>query len=148
MYHSITFINPNDQSDRRNSYDDWHLVPKSRLLFNPPSVKTKYIDIPGADSHIDLTDVLTNGPVYNNREGSFDFYVLNDYGDWAERYSNIMNYLHGRRLRAILEDDPNNYYIGRFSVETWGSETSWSTITISYNVDPYKRNVTWNTTSL
>ena len=141
MYHSINL-------GSKNSWDDWHLVPKSRLLFAPPAVKTKYVDLPGANGSIDLTDTLTGSPAYENRQGTFEFYVINGYGNWAERYSEIMSYLHGRRMRAVLEDDPDYYYIGRFSVDGWGSEETWSTITISYNVEPYKYSVSSSTPSL
>lgn len=145
MYHSITFYQGIDHgsfTNGRNSYSNWHLVSKSRLLFNPPKVKTKYIDIPGANGHIDMTDVLGGTPYYENREGSFEFYVLNDYpsghSSWVTRYADIMNFLHGMPCKAILDDDPGYYYKGRFSVDSWGSDSSWSTITISYSVDPYK----------
>lgn len=151
MYHSITFYEFNSYgtiTSTRNSYDNWHLVSKSRLLFNPPKVKTKYIDIPGADGVIDLTTSLRSTPAYENREGTFEFYVLNGYGNWASRYSEIMNFLHGKLLKAALEDDPGFYYQGRFAVDAWGSESSWSTITISYNVSPYKQNISGQNLSL
>ena len=71
MYHSITFIN--SQNKEKNTWDDWYLIPSSRPVFNPPSVKTQYIDIPGANGQIDLTESLTGYPVYKNREGSWNF---------------------------------------------------------------------------
>ena len=134
MYHSITFGD-------KNTWDDWHLVPASRPVFNPPAVKTRYVDIPGADGSIDLTDALTGYPVYENREGTVEFIVVNDYGQWQDRYSEIMGYLHGRSMRAILEDDPGYYYEGRFAVDEWASEENWSRITIAYNLAPYKHSV-------
>ena len=142
MYHSISFGSYIwDISSWKNTWDDWHLVPKSRLLFVPPPVKTHYVDIPGANGILDLTDSLTGSPVYGNREGSFEFIVVNGYGDWAERYREILEYLHGKKHLAILEDEPSYYYEGRFTVEDWGSEESWSTITISYSVAPQARSV-------
>lgn len=134
MYHSITFGN-------KNTYDDWHLVPSSRPLFAPPPVKTNYLDIPGSNGQLDLTDVLNGHPVYGNRTGSIEFIVLNGYGEWQNRYSEICNYLHGKKMIAILEDDPAWYYEGRFSVNQWASEKDWSRITIDYDVYPYKREI-------
>ena len=103
MYHSITIGD-------KNTWDDWHLIPASRPLFNPPPVKTNYIDIPARDGNMDLTEVLTGKPVYNNRTGSWTFYVENGFKDWTVLYSEIMVYLHGREFRAVLEDDPGYYY--------------------------------------
>jgi hypothetical protein len=152
MYHSITFGD-------KNTWDDWHLVPSSRPVFNPPSVKTKIIDIPGGDGVIDLTESLTGYPVYNNREGSFEFIVVNDnyepvdeHREWYNVYSDIMDYLHGQEITAKLEDDKNYYYKGRFAVNNWKSDKYHSLITIDYSVEPYKWLVTeenwiWNTFS-
>lgn len=131
MYHSITFGD-------KNTWEDWHLVPSSRPLFNPPSVKTKIIDIPGGNGSLDLSDSLTKYPLYNNREGDIEFIVMNDYWEWYEAYSTIMNYLHGKTMIAILEDEPDYYYVGRFSVNSWKSQKDYSRITISYSVKPFK----------
>ena len=104
----------------------------------PPEVKTNYVDIPGADGHIDLSEALSGEPLYKNRSGSTTFYVMNGYKPWEHIYSEIMNYLHGQKMQVYLEDDPFYYYEGRFSVNTWRSEKSRSEIVIDYNIAPYK----------
>ena len=136
MYHSITFGD-------KNTYDDWHLMPSSRPVFNPPEVKMKTIDLPGANGVLDMSEALTGYPLFNNRKGSFEFYVLNDYwNSWKDAYSSISNYIHGRQMKAILDDDKTYYYFGRFAVNEWKSEEGHSKIVIDYNVDPYKYLVT------
>lgn len=132
MYHSITFGD-------KNTWDDWHLIPTSRPLFNPPDVKTQYVDIPGSYGSLDLTEILTGYPLYENREGSNEFYVMNGYWSWSTAYSTIMNYLHGKTMRAVLEDDKDFYYEGRFAVNEWKSNENWSTIVIDYSVYPFKK---------
>ena len=134
MYHSITIGD-------KNTWDDWHLIPTSRPLFNPPSVKTTLVSIPGGDGSLDLTEALAGRPTYENRTGSWTFAVENGFRDWAELYSEVMAYLHGKELIAILEDDPNYYYKGRFAVNGWKSNKDYSEITIDYNVGPYKKSV-------
>lgn len=135
LYHSITIGN---DSVSKNTWNDWHLIPESRPLFNPPSVKFNYVDIPGADGSLDLTTVMTGKPLYENRTGSWTFIAENGYREWQKLYSDISVYLHGRKFRATLEDDPEFYYEGRFSVNQWRSDPYWSKIVIDYNVDPYK----------
>ena len=141
MYHSVTFGD-------KNTWDDWHLVPTSRPVFSPPAQKVKTLDIPGGDSVIDLSTALTGYPVFQNRTGSFEFIIPNGFEPWEagtiekmhwnEVYSDIMDYLHGQTLRAVLEDDPEYFYEGRFTVKDWKSQKDWSRITISYDVGPYK----------
>ena len=133
-YHSITI-------GEKNTWDDWHLVPTSRPLVNPPEVKTNYIELPGGDGMLDLTTALTGRPTYGNRTGSWEFLVMNGYQAWHTLYSEIMIYLHGKELRAVLDDDPNYFYLGRFSVNSWKSSKDWSSITIDYNVGPYKKSI-------
>ena len=67
MYHSITF-------GSKNTWEDWHLVPTSRPLFLPPKQKKSITDIPGGDGVLDMSEALTGYPVFNNREGSFEFH--------------------------------------------------------------------------
>ena len=131
MYHSITFGD-------KNTWDDWKLVPASRPVFNPPSLKKRTVDIPGADGFLDLSEALTGYPVYENREGSFDFYVMNGFKEWYQAFSDISDYLHGQSMHAILEDDREFYYDGRFTVNEWRSEKDYSRIVIDYSVNPYK----------
>ena len=134
MYHSITF-------GTKNTWDDWHLIPTSRPLFNPPSVKTNLIEIPGGDGALDLTTALAGRPLYKNRTGSLEFYVDNDFRDWTVLYSEIMVYLHGQKMRAVLEDDPSYYYEGRFAVNAWKSNKERSSLVIDYDVNPYKKEI-------
>ena len=37
-----------------------------------------------------------------------------------------------------LDDDPEFYYEGRFTVNQWQSGASFSTIVIDYNLQPFK----------
>lgn len=134
MYHSITI-------GEKNTWGDWHLIPTTRPLFNPPEVKTYVADIPGGDGVLDLTTALAGRPTYGNRKGSWTFIVQNGFRDWTALYSEIMAYLHGKTHRAILEDDPAYYYEGRFSVNAWQSGKDWSQIVIDYDVCPYKKTV-------
>lgn len=131
MIQSITFGD-------KNTWDDWKILPTERPVFAPPKLKTTYIDIPGGNGALDLSESLTGYPIYENRTGTFKFRVMNDYVEWHERYTEIMEYLHGRLMNAVLADDPNYFYRGRFTVDGWASGNTWSEITIGYTVEPYK----------
>ena len=132
QYHSINI-------GEKNTWDDWHLVPTSRPLVAAPQVKTSFIDLPGADGSLDMTNVLAGRPTYQRRSGSWEFLVMNDYSDWTVLYSEIMVYLQGKEFDVILDDDPGYYYTGRLAVNQWRSDPNWSKIIINYNLDPYKR---------
>lgn len=154
MYHSITFLRVENlepgTTGIRNTYDYWGLVPSSRPTVAMPVQKTNYLSIPGRNGDIDLSETLTNMPIYENRQGSFEFYVLNDYPlvideenpprfkTWADKYSDLANYFNGETL-FFLEDDPAWRYYGRTSFNSWKSEKDHSIVTIDYNLEPFKR---------
>ena len=141
-FHSITI-------GEKNTWDDWHLVPSSRPLINPPEVKTSYVELIGGDGFLDLTTSLTPKPTYENRTGSWEFFVINPgqlpsdtpFTDWTVLYSQIMAYLHGKKHTIILDDEPDYYYSGRLFVDSWRSSPGNSIITINYNVAPFKKKI-------
>lgn len=125
----------------KHTYNDWGLIPKSRPVISPPVPKTLYVDIPGADGLLDLTNALSDDVKYENRTITFEFNVLDARNRWSNIYSAILDYLHGQSMKIILDEDPTYYYMGRVQVNEWKSDKRTSTITIEANVEPYKMNV-------
>lgn len=139
MYHSLIFEEYGvNKPKSRNTWNHWHLIPSSRPCVAQAAATYKYVDIPGMDGQMDLTDYLIGRPTYSDRSGSFEFYVINDYGKWTERRTELTNFLNGRVMKLVLEDDPNYYYIGRFYMKEWRPGTDYSTVSIEYHVKPYK----------
>jgi len=124
--------------NERNTWDDWFLVPTERPSVNNPDYKSNYIDVPGANSSLDFTESLTNYPLYSNRTGSWTFRTTPGYYPWDVLYQRVSNYLHGRKLRVILEDDAYYYYVGRLKVNEFKSNEHASEIVIDYDLEPYK----------
>lgn len=156
MYHSITFTNASEDDlntggftetstglllNGVNTWDEWHLIPSSRPTIAMPGVSEKYIEIPGRDGSIDLSDWLAGRPIYGDRQGSLEFYHQNGYEDWETVRRAMAHYFHGRTLKMILEDDPGYYYEGRFKLNEWKSEASHSKVVIDYRLKPYKWHV-------
>ena len=140
MLHSVTF-------GEKNTWDDWGLVPVKQPVFAPPVPKTKYLPINGADGEIDVSTAITGYPVFENRKGSLSFLAPQGHAAWLSTYTEIMAYLHGKKLQAILEDDPAWYYEGRFACKQMAMDEQHGTITIDYVVDPYKWALTTTTDS-
>ena len=124
-----------------NTWTDWHLIPSSRPVIAHPTIVTKFIEIPGMDGMLDLTDYLTGRPNYGQRQGSLSFEVDNDHESWEALRERIVALLHGKRLKMLLTDDPDYYYDGRYTVGNWESGADHSRISISYQLEPYKFHV-------
>lgn len=140
-----------DGTNPIDTFQDLKIIPDSRPLVSPPSVKTEYVDIPGADGSLDYTEALS-GLKFNDREGSWTFYVLNEnftianpYMRWNDLYAYILKHIHGRRKRVMLESDPMYYYIGRIFVDQWNSQKDYSKLVLKYRLEPWRHPI--NTTA-
>lgn len=121
--------------DSIHSYENLNLV-LSGISIPPAAVKTTFVDIPGADGSIDLTEAL--GEVrYKDRECAFTFTVF-PYEDFEEKKKQISNLLNGKRCKIKLDKDPGYYWIGRCSVKDYASNKNLHQITVGAKVLPYK----------
>ena len=123
----------------KHSFRDWGLLLKTRPEISPPAPKLKLIQVPGSNKVIDLTESLTGQVHYEPRTISFEFVVMADREQWPSLYSEILTYLHGKRIRIIMDDDPNFYYTGRVSVEGFEAEKKTAILTMAAEVEPYKK---------
>lgn len=122
-----------------NSFSDWHLVPDGRQVISSPEIKTMVVDIPGAEGTVDLSEAITKYPLYKNRTGSLKFHVLETNRSWISLYEEILATLHGKQTTLTLEEDPNWYYKGRFTVSwTSNNDGTLPNIEIGYTLDPFK----------
>lgn len=121
----------------RHTYKDWNLILISTDI-GFPDPKTETIDIPGADGELDFSEVLTGDISYNNRTISIQLEMVDKFENWRNKISEISNYLHGKKLKIIFDEDPSFYYFGRLFVNDFKSNKSTGTITIEANVEPYK----------
>lgn len=116
----------------------WHLVPASRPTVKMPELKVNQFDNPGGDGIFDMTESITGFPLFGQRKGSWEFYVLNGWDAWNYVHDSIVNALHGRNVQVILNDDQEWYYNGRLTINEWKSDEARSSIVIDYDFDPYK----------
>lgn len=140
MYYSITFTNSSNV--KRNTWEDWRLIPTSPPVIEPPEPFTNYVDIPGrSEGPIDMSEVLTNRPTYKNSEGSWDFIMDDDNYPRPVLYQMLKNFLHGRQMVIELEEDPLHYYIGRLTLSAPQIGKSNSGFSIQYSIRPVRYNV-------
>ena len=127
--------------DNKHTYRDWGLLEKSRPIVSPPKPKLKLISVPGSDDVIDLTEHLTGKVHYEPRTISFEFVTIAERERWPQLYSEILNAIHGKRIRIVMDEDPNYYYIGRVNVDGFEPEpkTKTAILTMTAEVEPYKR---------
>ena len=119
-----------------HSYRDLKLILIEKEI-GAPHVKTKLIEIEGADGSIDLTDFFGE-PKYGDVTHKFTFSSIVPWNDLLSQYSEVKNALHGKKLRIILDDDPSYYYVGRCHVSSFTNEKNIGTISVDCECEPYK----------
>ena len=106
-----------------------------------PGVKSKKLDIEGADSFLDLTDFFGE-PKYEDVTHRFQFSTIVPYAEFMTLYSKIKNAIHGKKMRVILDDDPLFYWMGRCYVSGFTNEKSIGQISVECDCEPYKYKLT------
>lgn len=124
----------------KHTWKDWGLKLLT-MVIPMPEPKTNYVDIPGADGTADLTGIL-GGVRFADREGiEFSFDVGVNYLEWHELTSQIAGYLHGQKMKIIIDSDPNYYYYGRLNLDSQKSDAVLGHLIISGTFEPYKNEI-------
>lgn len=121
--------------DNTHSYDDLNLI-LSKVDIPPAQPKTNYIDIPGGDGSVDLTEAL--GEVkFEDRACTFTF-TANPQDNFEEKKTEVSNLLNGKRCKIKLDKDPDYYWEGRCSINEYASDRNLHQIVVGAVVAPYK----------
>lgn len=122
-----------------HSFRNYKLLPTSAPVITPPEVKTYYVEVPGADGSLDLTEVLTGYPTYGDRKGKFNYQFYAKKSEWYNVYNDIVHDLNGVQADVILDEDAQYYYKGRLSVgePTFGKYKATIQITGTFKSEKY-----------
>ena len=124
----------------KHSFRDFGLVMTEKEI-GAPEAQTKYVEVPGRNGAIDMTEVLTGNVRYKDRQIKCKFYTDRKAKDWSAFISEIQNAFQGQFCKLIFDDDAAFYWIGRVSVELEISGRL-AYIDLTATVDPYKYNIT------
>ena len=108
----------------------------------PASPKTTYVEIPGADGSVDLTEA--HGEVkYSDRTGAKFTFYMNPAGDlsefaWEEKKKQISNLLNGLRCNITVDKDPDYYWQGRCTVNEHSCNKKLRKFVVGARLAPYK----------
>lgn len=119
-----------------HSYNDLKLILESKEI-GSPEVKENKVDIPGADSSLDLTDFFGE-PKYEDVTHKFNFSTIVPQAQFLSLFSTVKNALHGKKMRIILDDDPLFFYLGRIKVLPFTNEKNIGKISVECDCEPYK----------
>ena len=130
-------------------YDDLKMILARREIGLPePQVYT--VEIPGRNGILDLTDALFDGCKFNNRELALTFVTLSSLtgNEWTDFLSEITEILHGQKLQIIFDEDPDYYYLGRCSINSFETNCYRHEVEVACDCAPYKYKLSETTVEL
>lgn len=110
------------------------------LDFPEPDQETNMVQVPGrTKGPLDLSAILTEGePFYGSRSLSITLECSEgDRAARAERISDMVNRLHGRRVDIVLPDYPGRYATGRVSVKQSYNDPAHAAVEVSGTCEPW-----------
>lgn len=119
-----------------DTYKDFSLILNKKKI-GTPKVKSKTIKIEGADSELDYTEFFGE-PKYDNRTIKAEFQLNTTPSEYLNVYSEVTNALNGQKVRIVLPDDPNFYYVGRLTVSDLETKGVQAFIDVTCDCEPYK----------
>ncbi len=104
-----------------------------------PEPRINEIEVLGLSGTVDMSEI-TGELYYENRKNiEFLFSVMDEgYEVWARIYSKISMWVHGKKVKVILDNDKGHYYVCRLEVDSKKSDEVLSKIVISGTAEPFK----------
>ena len=139
--------------DGTDTLDAYGMMLCDDLRIASPEPRLTYIEIPGADGALDLSDALTGGVSYQMREITFSLFAAHDIiagtrtpateAHFSEIRRRMYLDLHGKKVKLWTPDDPDHYYLGRIRL---GEKAGYNSgmLEVSMEAQPwhYKNSVT------
>ena len=124
--------------DGVHSYEEWGLKLKS-VSIGLPEEKQVFVDVPGMNGQLDLTEAQNGGSVYGMRTLEFVFDAKDcNYMNWTWLASKVARSIHGGKKKIVLDVDPEYFYVGRCSIDTKKTDEVFAEITVTCKCDPFK----------
>ncbi len=125
-----------------HSYDDWGLYITNTDYIGEPKQYTRYIEIPGRNGLLDLSETISGRQIYTSREIKLNLAGIRDKTDWDGVISSFRNDINGKVCRLIFDNDASYYWRGRIEIKDFNSALNLGKFTINVpNADPYKYSI-------
>ncbi|RZT00898.1 hypothetical protein [Cuneatibacter caecimuris] len=109
-----------------------------RITIQPAQVKKNYINVPGADGRLDLTEAL-GVRVYDVRDINITIKrKIPKMTRWLELYCELLQAFDGKIVDIVLDADPEFLYRGRVTKVTPEKDGKIRGVTLGITADPYK----------
>ena len=126
-------------SSTYHSFADFGLAIGNTNYIGEPEYDAYYVDVPGRDGFLDLSETIAGRVIYRSRKISIEFGGMGTCNGWDATISNMRNLFHGRTVQLIFDNDPNWYWTGRAEINEFDRFRNMGTFKFEIpQADPYK----------
>ncbi len=121
----------------KHTYTDFGLRMLS-MHIPMPKTKVNTVDLPFASGSVDLTEAGGVIP-YCDRDGlSFEFIFMGDLMHWPVVTHDLAQFIHGKKLLMIPDNDLEHYYVVRLELDSQKSNKHSNKVVLSGTAEPFK----------
>lgn len=125
-----------------HSYDDWGLYVTNTDCIGEPKQYTNYIEIPGRNGKIDLSEAISGRQIYTSREIKINLAGTRYRINWDGVISSFRNHINGKVCRIQFDNDPGYFWRGRVCIKDFTSCLDLGKFVVDIpEADPYKYDV-------
>ena len=129
-----------------HTYTNWGLYITNTNCIGAPEQYTKYVEVPGRNGLVDLSEAVAGRQVYTKREIKIQLAGAKNKTTWSSTLSDIRNKINGKICRFVFDDDTTYFWRGRVEIKDFSSALNLGKFTINVpTADPYKYAVTATT---
>lgn len=121
-----------------HTFRDWNSIITNSDIISTPEPNTTYLEVPGRNGRLDLSEALTGDITYKNRTIKLQLAESVNPESWYERCIHIFNMYHGRLVEIIFDDDPNHFYKGRAAVSDPQRIRNGAQLLLTIDAEPFR----------
>lgn len=131
-----------DTGAEYHSYDDWGLYVTNTDCIGEPIQYTRYVEVPGRNGKIDLSETVSGRPIYISRAIKINLAGTRYRTSWDSIISTFRNEINGKVCKIQFDNDLGYYWHGRVCIKDFSSCLNLGTFTVDIpEADPYKYDV-------
>ena len=117
---------------------DWGAAIINSDIVSVPEPNLTYLEVPGRNGRLDLSEALTGDVTYANRMITLQLAGSVSLESWYQKCLHIFNEYHGRAVDVTFDDDPDHYYHGRATVSDPQRVRNGGQFVFSVEADPFR----------
>ena len=124
-----------------HTYEDWNLYISNTKCIGNPEQYTNYVEVPGRNGRLDMSEALTGRPTYLGRTLTIELSGARPKTMWDAIISYFRNHINGRVCRITFDNDMSYFWRGRVHVDDFESVMTLGKFTVKVDAEPYKYSI-------